>query len=75
MMNTKMTGMPGMMAKMMSGMMSSMMGDQLDLTMGYGTQSLFVEHSKGYLMYKEGTKKQVKNYLLCCVSEIGRAHV
>jgi len=37
MMNTKMTGMPGMVGKMMSGMMSSMMGDQLDLTMGYGT--------------------------------------
>jgi len=37
MMNTKMTGMPGMMAKMMSGMMSNMMSDQLDLTMGYGT--------------------------------------
>jgi hypothetical protein len=41
---------------MMQGMYK-MMGDdkQLDLTMGYGTNALYVEHIEGYLMYKEGS--------------------
>ena len=49
--------------------MSKMMDDkQLDLTMGYGTNALYVEHTEGYLMYKEGSQKMKKNYVLCCVS-------
>jgi hypothetical protein len=36
--------------------------------MGNGIQALYVEHVSGYLKFKEGSKKQTKNYLLCCVS-------
>lgn len=69
--NAKMPGgmMPSMMMGMMGNMMSEMMGSTLNLTMGYGNQSLFVEHStQGFLSYKEGSQKQMQNYFLCCIS-------
>ena len=44
-METKKSGEMSMMSIMMSKMMSQMMNEKLELTMGYGNQSLFIEHS------------------------------
>lgn len=65
-------GMGSMMSMMMSKMMGEVMGDTLDLTMGNGNQSLFIEHTQGFLKYKEGSQKYTQNYFLCCVS--GMSH-
>jgi len=51
-MNAKMGGMMSLMMK--SGMMEEMMGEQMDLTMGNGNSALYVEHTQGFLKYKEG---------------------
>lgn len=70
--NQKMDGNMKMMNMMMQGMKKNMTNEQIELTIGYGDQGLYVEHSQGYLTYKEGDKKEMKNYYLCCVS--GNSH-